>query len=188
MCRTQHPLVHSPTLPPTDNARWRRTRACAVRGAAKLPRAGQNQAIQSRSFQRRRAPPLGVLAARRSLLSAVGKNCCTYHRPLCVVFSVVKKSRCWKSATGVILGAVAGPAGSRCAPGTCRLYCRHGNTTAIWRFCPLVKNHSVHRRLVRITCHVTCTMSSSVPYDPYIPNQTTDEQSNSRTAAIQAVC
>lgn len=30
-------------------------------------------------------------------------------------------------------------------------------------------------------------MSSSVPYDPYIPNQTTGEQSNSRTAAIQAV-
>ncbi|CAK9436853.1 uncharacterized protein LODBEIA_P13750 [Lodderomyces beijingensis] len=29
-------------------------------------------------------------------------------------------------------------------------------------------------------------MSSSVPYDPYIPNQTTGEQSNSRTAAIQA--
>ena len=32
------------------------------------------------------------------------------------------------------------------------------------------------------------TMSSSVPYDPYIPNQTTGDQSNSRTAAIQAVC
>jgi len=31
-------------------------------------------------------------------------------------------------------------------------------------------------------------MSSSVPYDPYIPNQTTGDQSNSRTAAIQAVC
>jgi len=30
-------------------------------------------------------------------------------------------------------------------------------------------------------------MSSSVPYDPYIPNQTTGEQSASRTAAIQAV-
>lgn len=30
-------------------------------------------------------------------------------------------------------------------------------------------------------------MSSSVPYDPYIPNQTTGDQSNSRTAAIQAV-
>ncbi|KAF5210047.1 hypothetical protein FOB63_002967 [Clavispora lusitaniae] len=30
------------------------------------------------------------------------------------------------------------------------------------------------------------TMSSSVPYDPYIPNQTTGDQSNSRTAAIQA--
>lgn len=31
-------------------------------------------------------------------------------------------------------------------------------------------------------------MSSSVPYDPYIPNQTTGDESNSRTAAIQAVC
>lgn len=30
-------------------------------------------------------------------------------------------------------------------------------------------------------------MSSSVPYDPYIPSQSTGEQSNSRTAAIQAV-
>ncbi|CAK7900555.1 synaptobrevin homolog 2 [[Candida] anglica] len=29
-------------------------------------------------------------------------------------------------------------------------------------------------------------MSSSVPYDPYIPNQDSSEQSNSRTAAIQA--
>ncbi|CCE72706.1 Piso0_000297 [Millerozyma farinosa CBS 7064] len=29
-------------------------------------------------------------------------------------------------------------------------------------------------------------MSSSVPYDPYIPNQTTGDQSASRTAAIQA--
>lgn len=31
-------------------------------------------------------------------------------------------------------------------------------------------------------------MSSSVPYDPYIPNQTTGDQSNARTAQIQAVC
>lgn len=31
-------------------------------------------------------------------------------------------------------------------------------------------------------------MSSSTPYDPYIPNQSTEDQSNSRTAAIQAVC
>lgn len=31
-------------------------------------------------------------------------------------------------------------------------------------------------------------MSSSQPYDPYIPSQTTGDQSNSRTAAIQAVC
>lgn len=41
------------------------------------------------------------------------------------------------------------------------------------------KNTSIQQKIA---------MSSSVPYDPYIPNQTTGEQSASRTAAIQAVC
>lgn len=39
------------------------------------------------------------------------------------------------------------------------------------------KNTSIQQKIA---------MSSSVPYDPYIPNQTTGEQSASRTAAIQA--